>query len=48
MTGTPLPLAANVACTDYSVAKGGNFVAYQWDGEQVLLAKKLHWVEQTP
>lgn len=48
LTGTPLPLAGNVACTDYSVVKGGKLVAYQWDGEQVLLAKKFHWDEQTP
>ncbi|MEO9595212.1 hypothetical protein [Rhodopirellula bahusiensis] len=48
LTGTPLPLAANVACTDYSVAKGGKLVAYQWDGEQVLSAKKFRWVETTP
>ena len=44
LTGTPTPLAANVACTDYSVAKGGKLVAYRWDGEQVLSADKFHWV----
>jgi hypothetical protein len=47
LTGTPNPLAANVACTDYSVAKGGKLVAYRWDGETVLSAKKFHWVERT-
>jgi hypothetical protein len=26
------PLAANVACVDFSVAKGGPLVAYRWDG----------------
>jgi len=26
-TGTPSPLAAKVACTDYSVAKDGKLVA---------------------
>ncbi|MFG0266096.1 MAG: metallophosphoesterase [Rhodopirellula sp. JB055] len=46
LTGTPVPLAANVACTDYSVAKAGKLVAYRWDGEAVLSAKKFHWVEQ--
>jgi len=45
LTGTPTPLAANVACTDYSVAKGGKLVAYRWDGESVLSADKFHWVE---
>lgn len=33
----PEPLAPNIACNDYSVAKpGGKLVAYQWDGEEVL------------
>jgi len=36
LTGTPKPLATNVACTDYSVAKGGKLVAYRWDGEPAL------------
>ncbi|MGB7329317.1 MAG: metallophosphoesterase, partial [Rubripirellula sp.] len=45
LTGTPTPLAANVACTDYSVAKGGKLVAYRWDGESELSADKFHWVE---
>ena len=44
LTGTPVPLADNVACTDYSVAKGGKLVAYRWDGERVLSANKFHWV----
>jgi hypothetical protein len=44
LTGTPSPLAANVACTDYSVAKGGKLVAYRWDGESALSADKFHWV----
>ncbi len=42
LTGTPTPL---VACTDYSVAKGGKLVAYRWDGESELSADKFHWVE---
>ena len=45
LTGTPAPLAANVACTDYSVAKGGKLVAYRWAGESVLSASKFQWVE---
>lgn len=44
LTGTPKPLATNVACTDYSVAKGGKLVAYRWDGEQTLCEEKFHWV----
>lgn len=44
LTGTPLPLAKNVACTDYSVAKAGKLVAYRWDGEAVLNADKFFWV----
>lgn len=34
--GEPEPLAGNVACLDYSVAKEGKLVAYRWSGEQVL------------
>ncbi|TVQ50455.1 MAG: metallophosphoesterase [Gammaproteobacteria bacterium] len=37
LTGKPAPLAPNVACLDYSVAKpGGQLVAYRWEGEQIL------------
>jgi hypothetical protein len=32
----PSPWAKNVACLDYSVAKGGYLCAYRWDGERVL------------
>jgi hypothetical protein len=32
----PSVLAANVACLDYSVAKGGFLCAYRWQGEQQL------------
>ncbi|WP_146394150.1 metallophosphoesterase [Allorhodopirellula solitaria] len=46
LTGTPMPLAANVACTDYSVAKGGKLVAYRWDGEAELRAEKFCWVSE--
>lgn len=41
MDGTPAPIAHNVACVDYSVARGGNLVAYRWDGETVLTAQKF-------
>lgn len=35
--GEPKPLAANIACLDYSVArKRGKLVAYRWDGERKL------------
>lgn len=44
LKGTPTPLAPNVACTDYSVAKGGKLVAYRWDGESELSSNKFHWV----
>ncbi len=32
----PGPVAINIACLDYSVAKGGNLTAYRWDGERAL------------
>ena len=47
LTGKPSPLAANVACTDYSVARGGKLVAYRWDGERVLSADKFRWVSNS-
>lgn len=37
LSGTPAPLAPNVACLDYSVAhEDGQLVAYRWDGEREL------------
>jgi len=36
LTGEPKPLQSNIACLDYSVAKGGKLVAYRWDGENCL------------
>lgn len=36
-----VPLKPNVACLDYSVAKGGELTAYRWDGEQMLDSKKF-------
>ena len=41
LDGEPAPLANNVACLDYSVAKQGKLVAYRWDGEQVLDKSKF-------
>lgn len=42
LTGKPAPLAPNIACLDYSVAKpGGKLVAYRWDGERVLHPEKF-------
>lgn len=39
---TKAPLAKNVACLDYSAARGDNpLVAYRWDGEQELSATKF-------
>jgi hypothetical protein len=35
-TGTPRLLRGNVACLDYSVARGGHLVCYRWDGEKIL------------
>ncbi|MCC5863359.1 MAG: metallophosphoesterase [Gammaproteobacteria bacterium] len=47
LNGTPAPLAPNVACLDYSVAKpGGQLVAYRWEGEQTLKASSFVAVER--
>ena len=47
MEGQPAPLAPNIACLDYSVAKpGGKLVAYRWDGEQTLELGKYVSVER--
>jgi hypothetical protein len=40
---TPQLLAPNIACVDYSAAKDGPLVAYQWDGESELSANKFRW-----
>ncbi len=34
--GKPKPIKKNIACLDYSVAKGGKLVAYRYNGEQEL------------
>ena len=41
----PELLADNVACLDYSVAKGGFLCAYRWLGEQTLSNENFAWVE---
>ena len=47
MEGEPQPLANNIACIDYSVAKpGGKLVAYRWDGEQQISKDKYVWVDR--
>lgn len=40
----PQTLADNVACLDYSVAKGGFLCAYRWHGEQKLNNENFVWV----
>jgi hypothetical protein len=47
LEGEPAPLAPNIACLDYSVAKpGGRLTAYRWDGEQSLTSDKFMWVDR--
>ena len=41
----PTLLRHNVACLDWSVAKGGFLCAYRWDGEQVLDEKHFVWCD---
>lgn len=41
LRGEPKIQADNVCCLDYSVAKGGNLVAYRFDGEQKLNKDKF-------
>lgn len=40
----PALLRPNLACLDWSVARGGRLVAYRWDGERTLDPSKLLWV----
>jgi len=42
----PRILADNVACLDYSVAKGGFLCAYRWQGEQKLQNENFVWAFQ--
>ncbi len=43
MGSRPELLRANVACVDWSVAKGGFLCAYRWDGERQLRANNFVW-----
>lgn len=42
--GNPEVESKNIACVDYSVAKGGNLVAYRWNGEKELMNESFVWV----
>ncbi|MEJ7594959.1 MAG: metallophosphoesterase [Planctomycetaceae bacterium] len=44
----PELLARNVACVDYSVARGGYLCAYRWNGEQQLSRSNFFWVGKEP
>jgi hypothetical protein len=44
MRGQPLILTPHSVCLDYSVAKGGELVAYRWQGETELTPAGLVWV----
>ena len=47
LEGDPEPLASNVACLDYSIARpNGKLVAYRWDGERELSRDNYLWVER--
>lgn len=41
LTGEPEPLSNTVACLDYSVARNGKLVAYQFSGESTLCISKF-------
>jgi len=40
-SGVLAPLTPHITCVDYSVAKGGALVAYQWEGESELKADQF-------
>jgi len=46
-TQAPTLLAPNIACLDWSIARGGRLVAYRWDGERTLEQSKLLWAPAT-
>ncbi len=46
LKGTPQPLAANVACLDYSVAREGKLVAYRWNGESQLQSENFIYTKK--
>jgi hypothetical protein len=41
MSGEPVPQARRVACLDWSAAKDGPLVAYRWDGEAEIEARRF-------
>lgn len=43
LTGAPVLQGPNVACLDYSVARGGTLVGYRWDGERRLASDRFCW-----
>ena len=47
LSGKPRLTSPRRACLDFSVAKGGALCAYRWEGERVLDAARLSWVEAT-
>ncbi|MCE9618679.1 MAG: aminotransferase class III-fold pyridoxal phosphate-dependent enzyme [Planctomycetes bacterium] len=47
-TAPAQPLAPNVACVDYSVARGGRLMAYRWKGEPILKAEHFVSVPMRP
>lgn len=48
LRGTPHLQASNVCCLDYSAGKGGDLLAYRWDGESQLDVDKMVWVAVKP
>lgn len=44
LKGTPRLQTDNVCCLDYSIAKGGNLVAYRWNGEHKLDAQNFVFI----
>ena len=45
LKGKPSLLATKVACLDYSVAKGGQLVAYRYEGETDLVSERFFWAK---
>jgi hypothetical protein len=45
LQGSPTLQRSNVACLDYSIAKGGKLVAYRWEREAALREDHLYWVD---
>jgi hypothetical protein len=47
MEGDPVPLAKNIACLDYSVAKsGGKLVGCRWNGEREINPESYVWCDR--